>query len=290
MILEAIPWQVLIIGSGLLTAVSISINKHQAHRASALQTVGYKYFINWLIIGCLWWMFSKQVPGNWWMFYVYGMAVAIAVAVYTKALRISLSKTVLTDPIAQLLGVVLALVVLGEWQLFVAGLGGVKLLIALLLMPLALWLFYEPKAANSKLWMKLILVFILSMAVFKVIVKLFVDSAPAVTVLFFQYFGSMTITLVGMLVKKRPFWINRKFAIRGLLQGAAGSIAILLLYTALRLATVTETTLIRSPLFVITASISGLWGFKEVQQMTRKKWLGAGMALVILFLVITAGY
>jgi len=290
MSLSQIPWQVLIILSGLLTTVSISINKHQAHRVSALQVVGYKYLVNWLFIGSLWWMFYGQVPGNWWMFYLHGMAVAIAVAVYTKALRISMSQTILTDPIGQLLGVVLALIVLSEWQLFITGIGGIKLLMALLLMPLTFWLFYEPKSVHSKQWIKLILIFVMSMAVFKVLVKIFVNTAPAVTVLFFQYFGSMTISWMGILTKKRAIWIDKQFAIKGFIQGIVGSSAILLLYTALKLATVTQTTLLRTPLIVILGTLSGLLGFKEIKHMTIKKWMGAGLALLITILVLTANY
>jgi len=288
MSLSQIPWQVLIILSGLLTTVSISINKHQARRVSALQVLGYKYLINWLVIGTLWWIFNSQVPGNWWMFYLYGMVVAMAVAVYTKALRISMSQTVLTDPIGQLMGIVLALIVLSEWQLFAAGIGGIKLLTALLLMPLTFWLFYEPKSAHSKQWIKLILIFVMCMAVFKVVVKIFVNSAPAVTVLFFQYFGSMTISWVGILTKKRAVWIDKQFAITGFIQGIAGSLAILFLYTALKLATVTQTTLLRTPLIVILGTLSGLLGFKEIKNMTRKKWLGTGVAGIIMILVLAA--
>jgi len=235
-------------------------------------------------------MFYGQVPGNWWMFYLHGMAVAIAVAVYTKALRISMSQTILTDPIGQLLGVVLALIVLSEWQLFITGIGGIKLLMALLLMPLTFWLFYEPKSVHSKQWIKLILIFVMSMAVFKVLVKIFVNTAPAVTVLFFQYFGSMTISWMGILTKKRAIWIDKQFAIKGFIQGIVGSSAILLLYTALKLATVTQTTLLRTPLIVILGTLSGLLGFKEIKHMTIKKWMGAGLALLITILVLTANY
>jgi len=288
MSLSQIPWQVLIILSGLLTTVSISINKHQARRVSALQVLGYKYLVNLLVIGTLWWTFNRQVPGNWWMFYLYGMVVAVAVAVYTKALRISMSQTVLTDPIGQLMGIVLALIVLSEWQLFVSGIGGIKLLTALLLMPLTFWLFYEPKSVHSKQWIKLILIFVMSVAVFKVVVKIFVNSAPPVTVLFFQYFGSMTISWAGILIKKRAIWIDRQFAITGFIQGIAGSLAILFLYTALKLTTVTQTTLLRTPLIVILGTLSGLLGFKEIKNMTRKKWLGTGVAGIIMILVLAA--
>ena len=285
----AIPWQVLILISSIITSLSVTINKFQSHRGSALQVLGSKYIgsLSWMIF---WWgVLSRQVPSNWWMFYLYGFLVAGNLIIYTKAQRINMSFTALADPAGQIAGVLLAAGILNEWKLFL-GLSGLKMTLALLLMPLMFWLFYDYRSIKSKKWLKLILLSLTTSAIFKVIVKTFVDSSQAVEVLMFQYAGSLTACLLGLAIKNQFKLIKRKFVFSGVAHGFIGSSGILMLYTAIKFSTVSQTTLLRTPLMLALQIFAGLVLFKEKNEMTLKKWLGVVVAFGIALIVVTAKY
>ncbi|MBU1084778.1 hypothetical protein KKB06_00285 [Patescibacteria group bacterium] len=286
---ENIPWQVLILVSSVITTLSVTINKFQSHRGSALQVLGSKYIgsLSWMLF---WWMLlSKQIPNNWWMFYLYGFLVAGNLIIYTKAQRINMSFTSLADPAGQIAGVLLAAVVLSEWSLFF-GQSGVQMTLAFLLMPVMLWLFYDYRSINSKKWIKLILIYLIISAVFKVLVKIFVDSSQAVEVLIFQYAGSLTACLLGLMLKKQFKFFQKKFVLRGVMHGIIGSSGILILYSAIKMSTVSQTTLLRTPLMLGLQVLIGLVLFKERKEMTVKKWIGVMVVFIIAGLVITANY
>lgn len=289
MSLTQIPWQVLVVVGAVLTTLSLSLNKYQSHKGSALQVQSSKYLgsFSWLLF--LWLMTTKTISNNWWMFYLYGMLVAVNVVIYTKAQRINMSLTSLIEPIGQLLGIILAAIAIGEWKVFL-GTSGEKLIIALLLMPVLFWTFFEANSKKSKQWLKLAVIFLCTLAIFKVIVKIFLNNAQAVEVLVFQYAGSFTATSLGVLLKKQRSSFRRRFVLRGVLQGWVGSSGIILLYTAVKISTVTGTTLLRTPIVLLLKTVIGLIVFKEVQLMTRKKWLGVILAGAISFLVITANH
>ncbi|MFC1627166.1 GRP family sugar transporter [Patescibacteria group bacterium] len=289
MSLTSIPWQILIVLGALLTTVSLTLNKYQAHRGSAIQTQSVKYFGCFVWMTIWWTITSRQIPSDWWIYSIYGMFVTLSLVAYTKAQRISMSQTSLMEPVGQLLGILLAAIVINEWRLF-TGQSGFQLLLALLLMPVLLWTLYEYKSVHSKKWLQLVLIFLIMLAVFKVVVKLFLNSAQAVEVLMFQYLGAFIAGVGGVLFKKQQKLFNRKFILRGIMQGWIGSSGILLMYTAIKLTTVTQTTLLRTPLILVLKTMSGLLLFKEMKKMTKKKWLGVGVALVITFLVITASH
>lgn len=289
MSLENIAWQWLIILSAGLTSISQIVNKLQTAKASALQTRGYYYFFAAIVVGIFWWFTSGQIPINWWLYGLYGMVIAALTVIYSMAQRISMSQTSLAEPVGQLLGMVAAAIILSEWRLLTTN-QGPKIALAMILMPLFFWLFYH-KSVDGKKWLKLSLVYVLALAVFKVAVKVLLDGVGAAAeLLFFQYLGSLAMAVVGIKIKRQPLLISKRFAIKAMFQGFFGGSSILLFYTAVKLTTVTQTTLLRAPLILIIASVSGLVGFKEIQQMTTKKWLGVAVGLVILLLVVTTNY
>jgi len=288
MSLSQIPWQILVIIASLIRSLSLSLNKHQSHKASALQVQSIKYLSASLFIGSFWWLTSKSLPANWYIFFIFGLAVGVNVTIYTQAQRISLSQTSLIRPIGQLLGITLAGLILQEWKLF-TGDKGILLIFALILMPLFFWLFYEIESHYSKKWIKLAVTFLTILAVFKVITKILLNTTDnAVDLLVFQYLGAFTSTFIGVFIRKHKMYIDKKFTIKGLIQGVLAGFATLLFYTALKKTTVIQTTLLSTPLVVLLATLSGLIGFKEIKNMTRKKWLGTGVAGIIMILVLAA--
>lgn len=289
MSLSLVPWQVLIVVSSLLTTIGLNLNKYQSHKGSALQTQASKYLgsFTWVL---MWWLIiSRSISGNWWIYYLYGMAVATSVVIYTKAQRINMSLTSMVEPVGHLTGIIAVVVLLSEWKLFV-GHNGYGLIVALALIPVMFWLFIEPKSEKSKTWLKLVIFYLLSLTVFKVLVKIFLYQANAVEILVFQYLGSLTAATLGVLIKKQRASLRFKFVVRGVLQGWIASSGIILLYTAIKYSSVSQTTLLKLPLILVLKIVSGMLIFKEIQKMSLKKWLGTILAGVIALLVIITSY
>ncbi len=286
MFLESFSWQNLIVFSCLLTTLSVTINKHQSHRASSLQVLSSKYTGS-LTVALSWWLItSRIVPSNWFWLFIYGAFIAISLTLYTRAQRISMSQTSMVQPIGHILGMLMATVILGEWSLF-SGLHAWKLWLAMGLIPAFFWSFYEPDNYYSKKWIKLMSVYLLASAMFKVMTKVFLNISGVTEVLIFQYLGSLiAISLVTML-RGQKLVAGKKFALKGWLQGLIGGSGILLYYTAVAKATVTQTTLVRTPLLTLLSVLVGLILFKEARKMSRKKWLGVVVAGVITWLVAT---
>lgn len=287
MSLFSLPWQLLAILAAALTSLSLALNKQQTTQASALQVRTYYYFFASIFIGGYWALTAKSFPEHWALYFLFGMAAAVMVVLFTMAQRISMSNTSLTEPVGQLVGIVLAAVIFSEWRLFFNN-QGFQLLAALALVPLQFWLLYE-KTESVKRWFKLSFVYLAALGAFTLVAKKFVNSAvnPA-EVLAWQYFGSLTITAFGVLVKRQKFYLGKKFAFQAMIQAVVGGFGILLFYASLKFASITQVTLIRSPLLLLLTTIIGLYGFKEAKQMTLKKWLGVAVALVIIFLVLTS--
>ena len=106
----------------------------------------------------------------------------------------------------------------------------------------------------------------------------------------FQYAGSLTACLLGLAIKNQFKLIKRKFVFRGVAHGFIGSSGILMLYTAIKFSTVSQTTLLRTPLMLALQIFAGLVLFKEKNEMTLKKWLGVVVAFGIALIVVTAKY
>lgn len=288
MSLTNLPWQVLLLIGVLFNGLASLLNKYQSHRGSALQVQTCKYIgsFSWMLV---WWLaMSRNISTDWWKYIAYGMVIGVNVVLYTKAQRISMSQTSLVEPVGQLLGIFLAAVLLREWTLF-AGQSGIYLIFALLLMPLVFWLFYEYQTVHSRKWLKLVSAMLVLLAFFKVITKHFLNSAEAIDILVFQYIGSFLAVSGGVLLKNQHRLIKKKFALRGFVQGLIGSSSGLMLYMGVKAATVTQTTLFRTPLVIVIKTMVGLLVFREIAKMTKKKWLGVVVALIIMLLVMVAG-
>ncbi len=284
------PWQVIIIAATLLSSIGQIFNKYQVNRAASLQVTIYKYLSSLVVAFGLWSYFKIGWPRQWLLLLLYGFSVGLSITLYTKAARLSLSKTVLSTPSSQVLAIVIAGFLFREWQLFnLATVNGLKMIGALSLIPMLMYLFYE-RGEKTQKWSFLIISLMIYLAIIKVFAKFFLDQVEPLQMLLLQYIGAVAVVSVGLKLKKRQFWVSKNFALTGLTQGLFTSTGVWLYYVGLQKATVTQTVLLRMPIFILLTTVVGLYGFKEIKTMTLKKWLGMGVALVIVGLVITANY
>jgi len=289
MSLGSFPWQVLIVIGVVLVSIGQVISKYQVHRAASLQVLVYKYLASVVLIWFLWKLSDYSLPSQWWMFIGYGMITGFNVVLYTLASRISLSKTTMTAPVNQILGILFAAILLNEWRLFnLHSQGGIQLMTALFLVPLLFYLLHEKIGKTSEKWTIYMTIYVIAVAGLRVLAKIFLYSVEPIQLLSLQYIGSLVIIILGIKWRQHKFYIGKKFAVLGLTQGVFNSLGILLFLSALKQSSVTQTSLLRMPLFIVLTTSAGLLGFKEIKDMTRKKWLGMLVALGITVLMLTA--
>lgn len=284
---ELIPWQTIIIWGTLFTSFGQIFNKYQVSRATSLQVNFYKYSFS-LILALIFWKLSGLVwPEQWLILLVYGIMGGLSVTLYTKASRYSLSKTVLVIPISQVLEVVMASIIFNEWKrVFV---NDHQMILTLMLVPMLVWLFYE-KGGDSKKWSLLIIVIIIYLAGLNLFAKHYLNQVEPLQLLLLQYIGSVLVISFGLQVKKNKFYLGGKFALMGFLQSIFTMTGVWLYYVGLQKTTISQTTLLRMPIFLIMTTLFGLFIFREVKSMTVKKWLGVMVALVIAVLAMTINH
>lgn len=283
MFFEAIPWQAIILFATLLTSVGQIFNKYQVDRAASLQVNLYKYSFSLGLVYIVWQVSGLGWPNQWPMLLVYGVLAGYSVTLYTKASRHSLSKTVLATPASQVLEVLLASLILHEWQLFV---NNPLMLVALFLVPVLIWLFFETDV-KSKKWSTLMLLVMVYSAGLNLFAKYSLDKVDPLQLLLLQYLGCVLGVSLGMKVKKHRFYLGKKFALTSLAQSGISSTGVWLYYVGLQKATISQTTLLRMPVFLLFTTFFGLYLFREVKTMSIKKWLGVGVAFLIALIVIT---
>ncbi len=288
MLLTDWSWQILAIIAILFTISSQAFNKYQIHRGSGLQVTFYKYLSAVLFVSLIWKVGSNTWPSLWWIIILYGMVSGLVITVYTKASKHSLSKTILASPASQLVSIALAAILFKEWQLFDYRLiSGKQMILALLLMPVVIYLFYE-KTKESKQWTWLMSIFIFWWGTGRVFQKYFLASVDAMQLTMLQYWGCLLAIFIATRIRKVNLQVTKKFAITGLIHGIVASLGVLIFYFALQKTEVTRISLFRQPIFTLIATIIGLWGFKEIKIMSVKKWLGMIVALIMTGLVLMA--
>ena len=290
MSLSTLPWQVSIIIGVLFTCIGQVFNKYQVNRGSVFQVLLYKYLGSFFLVGTLMLVFGLDVPTDWLIILAYGFFVGINVSLYTAASRVSLSRTVLTTPMGMILSIVASSIVLKEFYLFdLSTQGGRQLVLAFLMVPVLILLLTEKGKVKEK-WSWYVIFFALFHAGSRLFNKYYLTNNDPVPFAMFQYSGSLLSGLMGSMIKNKQIFSGKKFALRGFIQGMFTASAIVFYYSALQKATIAQTGLLRAPLFIIMTTLIGLIVFKEVKSMSRKKWLGIGVALVITVLVITANH
>jgi len=137
-------------------------------------------------------------------------------------------------------------------------------------------------------WFKYALIYIFMLGSFKLFVKYLLNGAQPAEILVFQYSGSLIAANIGSKITKQKPYANIDFTKKGIIHGIIGGFGVILIYQAIKLSTITQTTLLKTPLIHLTSTITGLFMFKEINQMTIKKWLGIGVSILIMILVLYA--
>jgi len=288
MSLGNLSWQVLIILGSSLTALGQIFNKYQVHRGASLQVHFYKYLASVPLITWLWWRSGLGWPENWLIFWFYGMLGGISVVLWAKAIRFNLSQTNLLTPAVSLLSIALAAILLQEWQLFnIYSVSGRKIILALLLLPVLFYCFYDKKDVKVKEWSILAWLPILFVASSRTFLKHFLGQVEPLQIQFLQYWGSIAVVIGGLKWKKHKFYLGKTFAIRGWLQGLIAGVGLLLYYMGLQQASVTQTSLLRQVVMLTITISAGLFVWQEIKDMSRKKWMGLAVAVVMMILVAT---
>ncbi len=284
--LSNVSWQVLVLISVVINSMGSGFTKFQVKRAGAFQVLLYKYIGSSLLITLIWALTDGYLPKSWWMAYLFGLIGGVNVALFTAAVRHSLSKSFFTVPIVKLGSIVWAAFLLNEYRLFDFSIFEGKLLIlGTLLIPLIFWSFYE-KSNAGKRWQKLIFLRVFFASLVPVLAKLFMEHMAPASMLMVSYWGSLT-TAVGLtLIRSQKLYIDRKFALTGLAHGIINSLGIYLWLLALSLTEVTQVTLLRFPLTILGASSLGLFLFKEKQNLTKRKIFGMVVAAMLVGIVL----
>lgn len=288
-----ISWQVAVLFSGLLAAVSQSLGKRQVEKYSAVVVEFWRalgVILSLVVFGGLGLeVFELQMAG-WIM--LYGGFSVFGLAAYLAASRVDFSGTsVLSYSLSQLGIVGLSAVVLGEWVYFdVRVLQGKVNLLALVL---ALMVFYlyagrGEKRKHKYSWLGMLLFSISFNVVGNVFVKYALSlGVSSLAFLFWSYLGGLGGAFVVLKLRGQKIWLRkvRDFG-ESVMYGVVGVLGVFVYLEVLQKEPLSLASLVRRMATVSFSVMSGLFLFEERKKLKMRQMVGLGLGLVVVGLLM----
>lgn len=286
-------WQIAVILTGILAALSQVVGKRQVGRMSAFQSGVIRDVTVLGMVGvmCLW---QGGVRLEWQgiVILVMGVLESVAIAAYFAAQRSHMAATaVFSYPFSQLLIVLLAGIFFAEWKYFdIRHTQGIFNVLALIV-TMILMVFYQSgdKRVKGKLkWSWLLTFSALIVAVSNIESKWAMTTlqySPAAAMLY-EFVGIVSGGLIYVYGKRqgmRVGWINLLW---GIVQGLLFGVATIWYMGLLKTSPLTLASLIRRVTIVLLTASAGLWGYGEGKAMGVRQWVAIGMGLIVFGLVM----
>lgn len=296
-LIRAVPWQVWVLLSGVLTGLAQSVGKQQIHQVSALQMGVLRDVTGWVLAFFIWRYLGTAWPAfagrdGWYMLIAManGALVAVGVALYFIATRTNFSgSSVFGYLLSQIMIVVSSAVLFAEWVYFDPSTGVGRGNLAALGLTIAAMLVYVNSLKLGRKWVGLLILSSIINVVGNLVAKYLVAGQMNV----WNYFyaeqmglaaGGIGILLwrrQGMAVGKKNFWL-------GVSQGVLAIMGPMIYLNVLVSAPLSLASLVRRIAAIMVAVVYGLWWYREREGMGKRAGisLAVGIAAFVLILIV----
>lgn len=222
-----------------------------------------------------------------------GSLFVLSILSYFKALKISLSQSILFQSYSILVTVILTAIFLGESKYFdLHTMVGVKVLVGTILSFIALWyLLHQKKKKEEKLekkWFVYILGTILFGGVGSFVTVSFIHTYTPLEVLINQDSLMTLLLLVLILVRREKLHIGFPMIRATFLNGIASTVAVIAFYQALLITPVAKFYPLQQLLLVIITMFTGVIFYHEKDLFSKQKFIGIALGFVGMVLLITS--
>ena len=209
----------------------------------------------------------------------------------TKALTINLASTSVTQSFSPIFPIILAVIFLGEFQLFnVSTTSGLIKILSLIIMPFALTLLrsdkLEGKDKVNSIWIKSILIMLFFHGLTNFLLKYVMVITNVLRLSVFHRFGKAVASFIVM--KQRGLKLHKKksFIYLATSNGVLVAITSLLAQLAIATAPLSVYLIIKKPSQVVLATLTGFFIYKENKNLSKKETLGFILAAIVLIATV----
>lgn len=285
-------WQLAVIATGFLSGLAQVVGKRQVGEMSAFQSGLMRDLMTWVIVI---WIFVKE--GNfsfgWPAAVIVGVGVleSISIAAYFSALRSGMAATaVFSYPLSQLLIVLFAAMLFGEWTYFdLQTTRGMVNIFALVLTSI-LMIVYGGKGKIQKFkWSTALFVSAVITALGNIQSKWAVSTLgySAATAMFWEYLGIVLGGAVFVYGRGQNLKLGWKSWGWGIVQGILFGVSALWYITLLKTSPLGISSLMRRVTIVLVTLLVAFLGYREDKKMNAKQGFSLILAIVIFVLVMS---
>ncbi len=285
-------WQLAVIATGFLSGLAQIVGKKQVGQMSAFQSGLMRDLMTWAIVI---WIFVKE--GNfhfaWPAVVIVGVGIleSISIAAYFSALRSGMAATaVFSYPLSQLLIVLFAALLFGEWKYFDLHTSRGMINILALVLTSILMIVYGGKGKVQKFhWSTALFVSAVITALGNIQSKWAVTTLgySAATAMFWEYLGIVmggTMFVYGRGQNLKLGWKNWGW---GVVQGILFGVSALWYITLLKTSPLGISSLMRRVTIVLVTLLAAFLGYREDKKMSAKQSLSLILGIIIFGLVMT---
>jgi uncharacterized membrane protein len=285
-------WQIAVIATGLLSAISQIVGKKQLSSMSAFQSGLMRDLVTLIIV-----LFIYFREGNffvsWQSLVIVGIGVleAVSIAIYFSAMRSGMAATaVFSYPFSQLLIVLSAAAFFGEWTYFdVTTSRGVVNLVALILTTILMMVYSGSAKVHKYKWSTALFISAIITVLGNLQSKWAVTTLgySAATSIFFEYLGIVLGGFIFVYGRGQSLSLGLKAWGLGALQGILFGVSALWYVDLLTTNPLGIASLIRRVTIVLVTVLFGILGYREGKNMSRRQMIAFGIGVIVFGLVMS---
>lgn len=286
-------WQIGVIATGVLSALSQVVGKRQVDRMSAFQSGLLRdATVLFLAIAVCIYLGEMRIGWEAGIMFLMGVTESVAIAAYFSAQREHMAATaIFSYPFSQLLIVLLSAIFFAEWKYFdVRTTAGIFNILALII-SLGLMMIYqqrEGKATQKFRWSWMLLFSAVVVSISSLESKWamsIVGYSPSLSMLY-EFCGLVFGGIVYVWMRKQGMKLGLKNIGWGVLQGLLFGVATIWYLALLKDTPLGIASLVRRVTIVILTASAGLWGYGEAQKLSKSQWVTIGLGMVVFAIVM----
>lgn len=284
-------WQIAVILTGVLSGLAQVVGKKQVGSMSSFQSGLMRDLVTFAIV-----FFIYISEGNfhlaWPVIVIVGIGIleSISIAIYFSAIRSGLAATaVFSYPFSQLLIVLSAGIMFGEWKYFdVTTMRGIVNILALVLTSVLMVVYGGQAKVKQYKWSTALFISAVITVLGNIQSKWAVTTLgyTAATSMFFEYLGIVLGGIMFVYGRGQNLKLGLKAWGMGALQGVLFGVSALWYVDLLTTSPLGISSLMRRVTIVLVAVVFGLLGYREGKKMSVKQMVSLGIGIVIFAMVM----
>lgn len=284
-------WQIAVIATGLLSGLAQVVGKKQVGSMSAFQSGLIRDLVTFVIVVAIY-LNEANFFVAWESVVIIGIGVleAISIAIYFSAMRSGMAATaVFSYPFSQLLIVLAAAVLFGEWTYFdVTTTRGIVNIFALILTGVLMTVYGGGAKVSKYKWSTALFVSVIITMIGNIQSKWAVTTLgySAATSMFFEYVGIVLGGFIFVYGRGQHLRLGLKAWGWGALQGILFGISALWYVDLLTTSPLGISSLMRRVTIVLVTVLFALFGYRESKSMSKRQITALMMGIVIFAMVM----